>query len=71
MLIQLKTVFLREGIDNTQLPLTMDSAYASQALRAGKATSAGILSTSLLQAKATMSLRLTVRNGMRRHGRKS
>jgi len=33
MLIQLKTVFLREGIDITQLPLTMDSAYASQALR--------------------------------------
>jgi hypothetical protein len=34
MLIQLKTVFLREGIAITQLPLTMDSAYASQALRA-------------------------------------
>ena len=33
MLIQLKTVFLREGIDITPLPLTMDSAYASQALR--------------------------------------
>ena len=33
MLIQLKTVLLREGIDITQLPLTMDSAYASQALR--------------------------------------
>jgi hypothetical protein len=33
MLTQLKTVFLREGIDITQLPLTMDSAYASQALR--------------------------------------
>lgn len=33
MLIQLKTAFLREGIDITQLPLTMDSAYASQALR--------------------------------------
>src|SRR6266567_4380977 len=29
------------------------------------------LSTSLLRAKATMSLRLTRRNGMRRHGRKS
>ena len=33
MLRQLKTAFLREGIDITQLPLTMDSAYASQALR--------------------------------------
>jgi hypothetical protein len=33
MLIQLKTVFLCEGIDITQLPLPMDSAYASQALR--------------------------------------
>lgn len=33
MLIQLKTAFLREGIDITQLPLTMDSAYVSQALR--------------------------------------
>ena len=29
MLIQLKTAFLREGIDITQLPLTMDSAYVS------------------------------------------
>ena len=34
MLIQLKTAFLREGIDITQFPLTMDSAYVSQALRA-------------------------------------
>jgi len=34
MLIQLKTAFLREGIEITQLPLTMDSAYVSQALRA-------------------------------------
>src|SRR6516162_3293226 len=34
MLIQLKTAFLHEGIDITQLPLTMDSAYVSQALRA-------------------------------------
>ena len=34
MLTQLKTAFLREGIDITQLPLTMDSAYVSQALRA-------------------------------------
>src|SRR5207245_4895970 len=33
MLIQLKTAFLREGIDITQFPLTMDSAYVSQALR--------------------------------------
>ena len=33
MLIQLKTAFLHEGIDITQLPLTMDSAYVSQALR--------------------------------------
>src|SRR5215472_16833508 len=33
MLTQLKTTFLREGIDITQLPLTMDSAYVSQALR--------------------------------------
>src|SRR5262250_468365 len=33
MLIQLKTAFLREGIDITQLPLTMDAAYVSQALR--------------------------------------
>jgi hypothetical protein len=34
MLIQLKTAFLREGIDITQLPLTMDSAYGSQERRA-------------------------------------
>src|SRR4029450_10669414 len=34
MLIQLKAAFLREGIEITQLPLTMDSAYVSQALRA-------------------------------------
>ena len=34
MLIQLKTAFLREGIDITQLPLTMDSAYVSQERRA-------------------------------------
>ena len=33
MLTQLKTALLREGIDITQLPLTMDSAYVSQALR--------------------------------------
>lgn len=33
MLTQLKTAFLREGIDLTQLPLTMDSAYVSQQLR--------------------------------------
>ena len=33
MLAQLKTEFLREGIDITQLPLTMDSAYVSQELR--------------------------------------
>src|SRR6266436_6695807 len=30
---QLKTALLREGIDITQLPLTMDSAYVSQELR--------------------------------------
>jgi hypothetical protein len=34
MLTQLKTAFLREGIDITQFPLTMDSAYVSQELRA-------------------------------------
>jgi Transposase DDE domain len=34
MLTQLKPEFLREGIDITQLPLTMDSAYVSQELRA-------------------------------------
>jgi len=34
MLTQLKTAFLREGIDITQLPLTMDSAYVSQERRA-------------------------------------
>ena len=33
MLTQLKTAFLREGIDMTQLPLTMDSASVSQELR--------------------------------------
>ena len=33
MLSQLKTEFLREGMDITQLPLTMDSAYVSQDLR--------------------------------------
>lgn len=33
MLTQLKMAFLREGIDITQLPLTMDSAYVSQELR--------------------------------------
>lgn len=33
MLTQLKTEFLREGIDITKLPLTMDSAYVSQDLR--------------------------------------
>ena len=33
MLTQLKTAFLREGIDITQLPLTMDSAYVSQERR--------------------------------------
>jgi hypothetical protein len=33
MLTQLKTAFLREGIDSTQLPLTMDAAYVSQELR--------------------------------------
>ena len=33
MLSQLKSEFLREGIDITQLPLTMDSAYVSQDLR--------------------------------------
>ena len=32
MLTQLQTAFLREGIDITQLPLTMDSAYVSQEL---------------------------------------
>jgi len=34
MLTQRKTALLRAGIDLTQLPLTMDSAYVSQALRA-------------------------------------
>ena len=34
MLTQLNAAFLREGIDITQLPLTMDSAYVSQELRA-------------------------------------
>jgi hypothetical protein len=34
MLTQLKTAFLREGLDITQFPLTMDSAYVSQELRA-------------------------------------
>jgi hypothetical protein len=34
MLTQLKTAFLREGIDITPLPLTMDAAYVSQARRA-------------------------------------
>ena len=34
MLTQLKTALLREGITITQLPLTMDSAYVSQELRA-------------------------------------
>ena len=33
MLTQLKTAFLREGIDITQIPWTMDSAYVSQELR--------------------------------------
>src|SRR5258705_6969477 len=33
MLTQLKTAFRREGIDISQLPLTMDSAYVSQELR--------------------------------------
>ena len=33
MLTQLKTAFLCEGIDITQLPLTMDSAYVSPELR--------------------------------------
>jgi hypothetical protein len=33
MLTQLKAEFLREGIEITQLPLTMDSAYVSQELR--------------------------------------
>jgi hypothetical protein len=33
MLTQLKTEFRREGIDITQLPLTLDSAYVSQELR--------------------------------------
>jgi hypothetical protein len=33
MLTQLKTAFLREGIDISQLPLTMDAAYVSQELR--------------------------------------
>jgi hypothetical protein len=33
MLTQLKTAFLRAGIDISQLPLTMDAAYVSQALR--------------------------------------
>jgi hypothetical protein len=33
MLTQLKMEFLREGIDITQFPLTMDSAYVSQELR--------------------------------------
>ena len=33
MLTQLKDDFDREGIDITQLPLTMDSAFVSQALR--------------------------------------
>jgi hypothetical protein len=34
MLTQRKTAFLRAGIEITQLPLTMDSAYVSQELRA-------------------------------------
>ena len=34
MLTQLKTAFLRAGMDLTQLPLTMDSAYVSQERRA-------------------------------------
>jgi hypothetical protein len=33
MLTQLKAEFHREGIDITQLPLTLDSAYVSQELR--------------------------------------
>ena len=33
MLTQRKTAFLREGIDITQLPWTMDSAYVSQERR--------------------------------------
>ena len=33
MLTQLKDEFDREGIDITQLPLTMDSAFVSQELR--------------------------------------
>jgi len=33
MLTQLKAEFRREGLDITQLPLTMDSAYVSQDLR--------------------------------------
>jgi len=33
MWTQLKTAFLHEGIAITQLPLTMDSAYVSQARR--------------------------------------
>jgi hypothetical protein len=33
MLKQLKTEFCREGIDITQIPLTLDSAYVSQELR--------------------------------------
>jgi hypothetical protein len=33
MLTQLKDEFIREGIDITQLPLTMDSAFVSQDLR--------------------------------------
>ena len=34
MLKQLKTEFHREGIDITELPLTLDSGYVSQELRA-------------------------------------
>ena len=34
MLQQLKTEFHREGIDITELPLTLDSGYVSQELRA-------------------------------------
>ena len=33
MLTQLKAEFHREGIDITQIPLTLDSAYVSQELR--------------------------------------
>jgi hypothetical protein len=33
MLTQLTTALLREGLDITQLPWSMDSAYGSQALR--------------------------------------